>query len=179
MSCGCNSGASRSAILQQVTTNIEPNRMIDLYPQQQQVTPFWSAYGPQQRQVATPFNNFFSMAGAPSSYIKSASFFASSAMCPAQSYGNALAAASRANNISFNNPAGLATMQSPMYSMRSPLYSTNVQGGLVGPVMMPNGNVLSSQEIRTAPCCAGNASPLSWMVRPGVSPNQSLAFNCQ
>ena len=186
MSCGYNRSGANRAVLEQITTNIGPNQMINLYPPNQvtplgyaqQVMPLGSAYSP-QRQVAVPYNNFYSTQGMQNSYIKSASYYASSAMCPAQSYGNAIAAASRANNISFNNPAGLSTMQSPVYSMQSPLYATNVEGGMMGPMMMPNGVILSAQEIRRAPCCPGPPSTLSRMVQPGASPNQATAFNCQ
>lgn len=169
----CGTRTMRPVQLEQMRTNVTRDVIVDLYPKNQ------VNYAMQANAAPVLYNNFWSNSTGEIPYIKSASFFASSALCPAMSFQNAIASAAIQAGDGVRYSAyngGLLTLGSTSMSMmRAPM---NSMGTSFSMPMNNTGASFSIQDVQRAPCF-GRITTLDRMVEPGRSPNQQYAFNCQ
>lgn len=173
-----------NAVLNQITTNIDPYTMVNLYPPDLPLS-----------QTGIRYNNFWNepggCGGMGPANIPSAAFFGSSAVCNPQSYFRAnqgYQAFREGGGIpgaTLAFPAGLATaavvvptgnvaqsyVHNPAYGAASPQLAASQCAMQAG---MPDFNA-----IRRAPCVGRRPRYTDMAVVPGRSPFQAAAFNCQ
>ena len=160
---------SSSVLTNQLSSNLYPNRMFNLYPKDQD--------------LVEGYNNFYFNMGAPCQgmggpYVKSAAFFGSSAVCPPRSYMRAMqgSAAMSANGAALYHMGALATapVVVPVNAGTSSAFRASAPAGSCA----ARSNMPGFASFQQAPCVGRNSIHDS-AVEAGNAPYQQYAFNCQ